>query len=143
MDRRRLSHPSSKGQDLQEAQLVEACRAGDHDAFRELYEANVDRIYRLTYRMAGDDDLARDYTQEAFVRAYQKLNQFRGDSTFSTWLGGAAPHGVGRHFSARKGQRELALLVGAVQGPAGAPFLREHPHRGAVFAVGRPSTRWP
>lgn len=71
---------------MQEVQLVERSRAGDHDAFRELYEANVDRIYRLTYRMAGEDDLARDYTQEAFVRAYQRLHQFRGDSTFSTWL---------------------------------------------------------
>ena len=67
-------------------QLVDRARAGDHDAFRRLYEANVDRIYRLTYRMSGDDDLARDYTQEAFVRAYQRLHQFRGDSTFSTWL---------------------------------------------------------
>ncbi len=86
MDRRRLSDPSRKGKDLQEVQLVDRSRAGDHDAFRQLYEANVDRIYRLTYRMAGDDDLARDYTQEAFVRAYQRLHQFRGDSTFSTWL---------------------------------------------------------
>ena len=86
MDRRRLSDPSRKGQDLQEVHLVDRSRAGDHDAFRLLYEANVDRIYRLTYRMAGDDDLARDYTQEAFIRAYQRLHQFRGDSTFSTWL---------------------------------------------------------
>lgn len=86
MDRRHLSDPSRKGQDLQEVQLVDRSRAGDHDAFRQLYEANVDRIYRLTYRMAGDDDLARDYTQEAFVRAFQRLHQFRGDSTFSTWL---------------------------------------------------------
>ena len=36
--------------------------------------------------MAGDDDLARDFTQSAFVRAYEKLDQFRGDSSFSTWL---------------------------------------------------------
>ncbi len=86
MDRRRLSDPSRKGQDLQEVQLVERSRAGYHDAFRLLYEANVDRIYRLAYRMAGDEDLARDYTQEAFVRAYQRLDQFRGDSAFSTWL---------------------------------------------------------
>ncbi len=71
---------------LSERELVERSRLGEHAAFRELYDANVDRIYRLTYRMAGDDDLARDYTQEAFVRAYQKLDQFRGDASFSTWL---------------------------------------------------------
>lgn len=71
---------------LSEQELVERSRQGEHTAFRELYDANVDRIYRLTYRMSGDDDLARDYTQEAFVRAYQKLDQFRGDASFSTWL---------------------------------------------------------
>ncbi len=71
---------------LSEQELIERSRQGEHTAFRELYDANVDRIYRLTYRMAGDDDLARDYTQDAFVRAYQKLDQFRGDASFSTWL---------------------------------------------------------
>lgn len=71
---------------MQEVQLINRSKAGDHEAFRQLYEANVDRIYRLTYRMAGDDDLARDFTQEAFVRAYQRLDQFRGEAAFSTWL---------------------------------------------------------
>lgn len=59
---------------------------GDERAFQTLYEMNVDRIYRLAYRMAGEEDLAMDFTQEAFVRAYQKLDTFRGDSAFSTWL---------------------------------------------------------
>jgi len=71
---------------LSEHELIERSRQGEHTAFRELYDSNVDRIYRLTYRMAGDDDLARDFTQEAFVRAYQKLDQFREDASFSTWL---------------------------------------------------------
>ncbi len=66
--------------------MIERSCQHEHPAFRELYDANVDRIYRLTYRMAGDDDLARDFTQEAFVRAFEKLNQFRGDASFSTWL---------------------------------------------------------
>ena len=71
---------------MSEEQLIERSCQGEHAAFRELYDANVDRIYRLTYRMAGDDDLARDFTQETFVRAYEKLDQFRGDASFSTWL---------------------------------------------------------
>ncbi len=71
---------------MHEVQLVERSRAGDHDAFRELYEANVDRIYRLTYRMAGEDDLARDYTQEAFVRALKGIKKFKAQATFYTWL---------------------------------------------------------
>ncbi len=43
-------------------------------------------MYRLAHRMAGDDDTARDMTQETFVRAWQNLGQFRGDAAFSTWL---------------------------------------------------------
>jgi RNA polymerase sigma-70 factor (ECF subfamily) len=65
---------------------VERAREGDGRAFRTLYDMNVDRIYRLAYRMAGEEDLAMDFTQEAFVRAYQRLDQFRGDAAFSTWL---------------------------------------------------------
>jgi RNA polymerase sigma-70 factor, ECF subfamily len=71
---------------LTEAQLVERARTGDEAAFRSLYDAHVDRVYRLTYRMAGEDQLARDFTQETFVRVHQRLGQFRGDSAFGTWL---------------------------------------------------------
>lgn len=71
---------------LTDLELVERARSGDQDAFRALYDANVDRIYRLTYRMAGRDDLARDFTQDAFVRAWERLDQFRGHAAFSTWL---------------------------------------------------------
>jgi RNA polymerase sigma-70 factor (ECF subfamily) len=51
-----------------------------------LYETHVDRVYRLAFRLAGDDDLARDFTQDAFIRAFQRLGDFRGDSAFGTWL---------------------------------------------------------
>lgn len=71
---------------MNDNELIGRARGGDPAAFRDLYDANVDRIYRLTYRMCGEDDMARDFTQEAFVRAYQRLDQFRGDSAFSTWL---------------------------------------------------------
>ena len=71
---------------VSEAQLVERARTGDDAAFRSLYDAHVDRVYRLAYRMAGEDDLARDMTQETFVRVHQKLATFRGDSAFGTWI---------------------------------------------------------
>ena len=71
---------------MTDLELVERARNGDQIAFRDLYDRNVDRIYRLAYRMAGEDDLARDFTQETFLRAYQRLDQFRGDAAFSTWL---------------------------------------------------------
>lgn len=65
---------------------MERAGRGDEVAFRALYDANVDRIYRLAYRMAGRDDLARDFTQDAFLRAWERLDQFRGHAAFSTWL---------------------------------------------------------
>lgn len=71
---------------MTELDLVERAKSGDERAFRALYDTHVDRIYRLSYRMAGEAQLAQDFTQEAFVRAYQRLAQFRGDSAFSTWL---------------------------------------------------------
>ncbi|MGI9625395.1 MAG: RNA polymerase sigma factor [Longimicrobiales bacterium] len=59
---------------------------GDQDAYRELYDGNVDRVFRLGYRMLGDEEAAKEATQKSFIRAFQSLGQFRGDSAFSTWL---------------------------------------------------------
>lgn len=67
-------------------QLVARCIRGDGAAERALYDAHVERIYRLMHRMAGDGDLAADFTQETFIRAFQRLDQFRGDSSLATWL---------------------------------------------------------
>lgn len=71
---------------MNDQELVERARRGEESAFRALYDRHVDRIHRLAYRMAGEDDMARDFTQEAFLRAFQRLDQFRGDAAFSTWL---------------------------------------------------------
>lgn len=59
---------------------------GDRDAFERLYRANVNRVYAVCVRMCGDRGRAEELTQDAFVRAWEKLPQFRGDSAFSTWL---------------------------------------------------------
>ena len=71
---------------MDDRELIARVRAGDPAAERALYDAHVDRVYRLSYRMAGDDDLARDFTQETFIRAFERLDTFRGESAFSTWL---------------------------------------------------------
>lgn len=70
-----------------EAAWVEAARQGDRQAFERLYRANCDRIYALCWRLCGRDAaLAEDLVQEAFIRAWTKLELFRGDSTFATWM---------------------------------------------------------
>jgi len=71
---------------VHEAELIAGARAGDPAAERGLYEAHVDRVYRLAYRFAGDADLARDFTQDTFIRAFERLDDFRGESQFATWL---------------------------------------------------------
>ncbi|MGH7672595.1 MAG: RNA polymerase sigma factor, partial [Gemmatimonadales bacterium] len=71
---------------MDERDLISRVRAGDGVAARALYDAHVDRVYRLAYRLAGDDALARDFTQETFIRAFDRLATFRGDSALSTWL---------------------------------------------------------
>lgn len=71
---------------MDEAQLVAGVLAGDPVAERALYDRHVDRVYRLAYRMAGDETMARDFTQDTFVRAFGKLAEFRGDSSLATWL---------------------------------------------------------
>ncbi len=55
-------------------------------AERALYDAHVERVYRLMHRMAGDSDLAQDFTQDTFIRAFDRLDQYRGDASLATWL---------------------------------------------------------
>jgi len=76
----------SESDSVSESQLVARAIQGDQAAQRELYDAHVDRVYRLAFRVAGDDDLARDFTQEAFIRAFDRLSTFRRESSFGTWL---------------------------------------------------------
>jgi RNA polymerase sigma-70 factor (ECF subfamily) len=65
---------------------VSAAAAGDRRAFERVYRQHVDRVYSLCVRMLGDRALADEVTQDVFVRVWQKLPGFRGDSAFSTWL---------------------------------------------------------
>lgn len=71
---------------VSESQLIARAIEGDPAAQRELYDAHVDRVYRLAFRVAGDDELARDFTQEAFIRAFDRLPTFRREASFGTWL---------------------------------------------------------
>ena len=65
---------------------VDLAARGDRRAFERLYHANVDRVYSVCVRMTGDRATAEELTQDVFVRAWEKLALFRGESAFSTWL---------------------------------------------------------
>jgi RNA polymerase sigma-70 factor (ECF subfamily) len=66
--------------------LIERARRGDASAPRALYDSHVEQVYRLTYRLTGAEHLAREVTQNVFVRAFASLEGFRGESAFGTWL---------------------------------------------------------
>ena len=75
---------------MKEPQAIERLKRGEEDAARALYDAHVDRVYRICYRFAGEEHLAQDFTQETFVRAFTKSDTFRGESAFGTWIGSIA-----------------------------------------------------
>lgn len=66
--------------------LVVRAQAGDGRAFEALYRRTVSRVYALCLRMCADTEEAAELVQDAYVRAWQGLGSFRGDSRFTTWL---------------------------------------------------------
>jgi len=69
-----------------EKELVRQAQEGDHAGFRQLFETNVNRIYAFCLRMAANAQLAEEITQDVFVKAWENLHKFRGESKFTTWL---------------------------------------------------------
>ena len=66
--------------------LVARAQAGDQTAFRDLYRQHVGRVYALCLRLTGNSGDAEERTQDVFVRLWDKLRTFRGESAFSSWL---------------------------------------------------------
>jgi RNA polymerase sigma-70 factor, ECF subfamily len=60
--------------------------SGDRHAFEQVYRAHLNHVFSLCVRMTGDRTRAEELTQDVFVRAWEKLPTFRGESAFSTWL---------------------------------------------------------
>src|SRR2546425_1142093 len=106
---------------VDETQLLACVRLGDSAAERAPHDAHVDRVYRLAFRLAGDDTLAQDFTQETFIRAFDRLGAFRGDAAFSTWLQTIATRVVFdrlrkvKRFRQREAEMEDALEIGTLR----------------------------
>lgn len=98
-----------------EASDVERAAGGDHDAFERLYREHVGRVHALTLRMAGAD-VAEDLTQEVFIRAWEKLGTFRGESRFGTWLHRlAVNHVLSRRETLRKREARHVTAEGILE----------------------------
>jgi len=79
---------------------------GDRRAFERLYRQHVDRVFSLCARMVGERQRAEELTQDVFVRVWEKLESFRGDSAFSTWLHRMAVNVVLNDRQAERRRRE-------------------------------------
>jgi RNA polymerase sigma-70 factor, ECF subfamily len=97
-----------------DARLVERARTGDVGAFEHVYRREVGRVYALCLRMTADAVKARELTQSVFVRAWDRLGSFRGDSQLSTWLHRIAVNEV--LTEARTDRRRRARVVLADDG---------------------------
>jgi RNA polymerase sigma-70 factor (ECF subfamily) len=69
-----------------ESQLIARSQQGDHQAYEQLYRAHVGKVNAVCMRLCGQRELAEDLCQESFIRAWQKIDSFRGDSAFGSWL---------------------------------------------------------
>jgi RNA polymerase sigma-70 factor (ECF subfamily) len=87
--------------------LVERCRGGDRDAFRQLVERHSERVYRTAYALTGNAEDAGDVTQETWLKAWRGLRRFRGDSAVGTWLTRLALNAARDHL--RRRQTRAAL----------------------------------
>jgi len=92
-----------------ESALIAQAQRSNARAFEALYRLHIDRVYGICLRMTGNVSEAEDCAQEAFIQAWNKLEKFRGDSAFSTWLHRIAVNSVlGRM---RKSKREQDRIM--------------------------------
>lgn len=125
----------------QDAGLVGRALADDADAFAELYERHRERVYRLAYRFVHNKPDALDLCQEVFVRAFESLSSFKGQSRFSTWLVRIASNTCVDHVRHAKVRRAGELDEGAtgsdqrIPGGAAAPDPARGPEQQEVRAA--------
>jgi RNA polymerase sigma-70 factor (ECF subfamily) len=90
--------------------VVARAQRGDVDAFETVYKMHVPAVYLLCRRMLGDEREARELVQDVFVRAWERLTTFKGQSSFATWLHRLAVNVVLEHL--RRTKRDAARLTG-------------------------------
>ena len=69
-----------------EHEILEACRRGEREAFRALFEAYKDHVYSIALRFTGDESLAMDIAQDTFLKLFSSLREFRGEAQFATFV---------------------------------------------------------
>lgn len=106
-----------------EKRRVERARDGEVGAFEEIYRLHAGRVHALCLRMTGDAQEAEELAQEAFVRAWEKLPSFKGESAFSSWLHRLTVNVVLGRWRSRGRRHERVVAIHDVAG------VREPEHR--------------
>ena len=101
---------------VDERALIRQAQRSDARAFEELYRMHVDRVYGICLRMTGNVSEAEDCAQEAFIQAWNKMDKFRGDSAFSTWLHRIAVNSVLGRIRKAKREQDRLTAVGEIEG---------------------------
>jgi RNA polymerase sigma-70 factor (ECF subfamily) len=84
---------------MDERELVKRAKAGDFEAFNDLVKAHADRIYRLALKVTKNREDAEDVVQNTFLKAVDKIESFRGESSFGTWVYSIALNEIRSHIS--------------------------------------------
>ena len=103
MQKQQVINAEDRFLDKQEQELVTATKKGDRHAFQQLYEQHCGRVYALCYRITSDQSLAEDATQEVFIQVWRKIQDFRSESKFSTWLHSVAVNSTLSYMRKQKG----------------------------------------
>ncbi|HEX6609390.1 MAG TPA: sigma-70 family RNA polymerase sigma factor [Hyphomicrobiaceae bacterium] len=97
---------------MTETELIQRAQEGDPLAMRDIYRLHAPRVYAVVKRLAGDEQLAEDWAQEAWVRIFRALGSFRGEARFTTWLHRIAVNSAlhGRRWRERRVRHETPML---------------------------------
>lgn len=94
---------------MDEPTIIKQVLAGNKEAFSEIIRAYEKRVYGIIYQIVRNPQDAEDIMQETFLTAYQKLSEFRGDSSLFTWLGAIAYNNVRQYLRRRRLNQWLSL----------------------------------
>lgn len=116
---------------MTEAELIQAARSGDQEAFARLVETHQGKVYALAYRMTGNREDAADLTQEAFLNAWRGLASFQSQSAFATWLYRLTSNACIDFLRREKRRSALSITVedDAQERQAEIPDLRHSPEQ--------------
>jgi RNA polymerase sigma-70 factor (ECF subfamily) len=89
-------------------EVIEGCQRGEHDAFRALFEANKDKVYSIALRYSGNPAVAMDIAQETFLKLLSRIQDFRGEANFDSWLYRLVVNSCLDHQ--RRGRRLIPLI---------------------------------